>query len=312
MIFGSLVGGGTSEGCGAVAFPAFTKLLHIAPVDARYFSFAIQSVGMGAASLSILYLRIPIERRTALYAGGAGVVGVALGADFVAPFIPPVLVRVSFTVLVTSLAIALLLINRNEHAMRNAVCPLFGNREKSILVAAGFIGGTVSALVGCGENIVAFMGMALLFRISEKVATPTAVILMTIVALAGFASLVLAGHFPRCDRLLAWRGTRSCCWRPPGGARLFLYAATSHRVSAHRLNRARVLQHADPGADVEVRFADLGHGIALVRFHQSGHEPSEALSSRAISPRTTRQRLPCLRGGEHLDRFALTMLQAGI
>ncbi|MFL6307311.1 MAG: hypothetical protein ACJ72H_27575 [Candidatus Sulfotelmatobacter sp.] len=29
MIFGSLVGGGTSEGGGAIAFPVFTKLLHI-------------------------------------------------------------------------------------------------------------------------------------------------------------------------------------------------------------------------------------------------------------------------------------------
>src|ERR1700727_1930717 len=63
MVFGSLVGGGTSEGGGAIAFPIFTKLLHIAPRDARNFSLAIQSIGMAAASLSILYLRIPIERR---------------------------------------------------------------------------------------------------------------------------------------------------------------------------------------------------------------------------------------------------------
>ncbi len=42
-------------------FPIFTKLLHIAPRDARNFSLAIQSVGMGAASLSILYLRIQLS-----------------------------------------------------------------------------------------------------------------------------------------------------------------------------------------------------------------------------------------------------------
>ena len=77
MIFGSLVGGGTSEGGGAIAFPVFTKLLHIAPSDARNFSFAIQSIGMGAASISILYLRIPIERRTVIYAGCAGIAGLA-------------------------------------------------------------------------------------------------------------------------------------------------------------------------------------------------------------------------------------------
>ncbi len=58
---------------GAIAFPIFTKLLHIAPRDARNFSLAIQSVGMGAASLSILYLRIPIERRALLFAGVPGI-----------------------------------------------------------------------------------------------------------------------------------------------------------------------------------------------------------------------------------------------
>ena len=79
MVFGSLVGGGTSEGGGAIAFPVFTKLLHIPAAIARNFSLAIQTVGMGAASLSILYLRIPIERRALLYAGLPGVAGVALG-----------------------------------------------------------------------------------------------------------------------------------------------------------------------------------------------------------------------------------------
>ncbi len=104
MVFGSLVGRGTSEGGGAIAFPIFTKLLHIAPYDARNFSLAIQSVGMGSASLSILYLRIPIERRALFYAGIPGVLGVAVGAYVVAPLIPPVIVRTSFTVLVSSLS----------------------------------------------------------------------------------------------------------------------------------------------------------------------------------------------------------------
>jgi hypothetical protein len=80
MVFGSMVGGGTSEGGGAVAFPIFTKLLHIAAYDARNFSLAIQSVGMGSASLSILLLRIPVERRALVYAGLPGMAGVTFGA----------------------------------------------------------------------------------------------------------------------------------------------------------------------------------------------------------------------------------------
>jgi uncharacterized protein len=186
MVFGSLVGGGTSEGGGAIAFPIFTKLLHIAPYDARNFSLAIQSAGMGSASLSILYLRIPIERRALLYAGIPGVLGVVLGAYFVAPLIPPVIVRTSFTVLVSSLGVALLLVNREKTVTRNESMPIFGPREQGVLIAAGFLGGVVSALVGTGENSVIFMVMVLLFRINEKIVTPTTVILMTMVTIPGF------------------------------------------------------------------------------------------------------------------------------
>ena len=186
MVFGSLVGGGTSEGGGAIAFPIFTKLLHIAPRDARNFSLAIQSVGMGAASLSILYLRIPIERRALLFAGIPGVFGVVFGSYFVAPLIPPVFVRTSFTVLVSSMGVALLLINREKTVLRNERIPIYEATEKSILIAAGFLGGVVSALVGTGENSVVFMVMVLLFRVSEKIVTPTTVILMTMVTIPGF------------------------------------------------------------------------------------------------------------------------------
>jgi uncharacterized membrane protein YfcA len=187
MVFGSLVGGGTSEGGGAIAFPVFTKLLHIPAAIARNFSLAIQTVGMGAASLSILYLRIPIERRALLYAGLPGVAGVALGAYYIAPVFPPALARASFTVMVSSLGVALVLINRSYHESRNEALAIFGAQEKSVLVIAGLIGGGVSALVGSGANTIAFMVMVLLFRISEKIVTPTTVLLMAMVSLAGFA-----------------------------------------------------------------------------------------------------------------------------
>ena len=186
MVFGSMVGGGTSEGGGAIAFPIFTKLLHIAPYDARNFSLAIQSVGMGAASLSILWSRVPIEKRALLYAGVPGIAGVIFGAYYVAPFVPPILVRTSFTVLVTSLGVALLLVNRDRGASRNAGLTCFGGKERIIMILAGFLGGIVSALVGTGENSVAFMVMVLLFRISEKIVTPTTVILMTMATIPGF------------------------------------------------------------------------------------------------------------------------------
>jgi len=45
MAFGSFIGGATSEGGGAVAFPVMTLALHIPPSVARDFSFMVQSCG---------------------------------------------------------------------------------------------------------------------------------------------------------------------------------------------------------------------------------------------------------------------------
>jgi uncharacterized membrane protein YfcA len=141
---------------------------------------------MGAASLSILCLKIPIEKRVLLWGGAGGIVGMVCSTYFIEPYIAPVPVRIAFTVMVSSLGVALLLLNRKENVKRHLVCSIFGLRECSLLLLAGTLGGLMSGLVGCGENIVVFMLMVLLFRVSEKVVTPTTVILMTIVTVAGF------------------------------------------------------------------------------------------------------------------------------
>ena len=74
MVLGSLVGGGTSEGGGAVAFPVLTKVLAVPADQARLFSFAIQSVGMTAASITIIANRVPhrVARAALRRSGGGG------------------------------------------------------------------------------------------------------------------------------------------------------------------------------------------------------------------------------------------------
>ncbi len=186
MVLGSLVGGGTSEGGAAIAFPMFTKVLHISAADARLFSFAIQTVGMGAASLSILYQRIPIERRALVWAGTGGVAGMVISTLLLVPRMPSGMVRVFFTAVVTSLALVLLLPERGTGALRHPHMPVFGPREKAALLVAGLLGGALSGLIGCGENIVVFMVMVVLFRVNEKIVTPTTVLLMWIVTAAAF------------------------------------------------------------------------------------------------------------------------------
>ena len=55
-----------------------------------------------------------------------------------------------------------------------------------ILIITGFFGGMFSALSGSGVDICSFSVLCLLFRVSEKVATPTSVVLMAINTCVGF------------------------------------------------------------------------------------------------------------------------------
>jgi uncharacterized protein len=185
MIFGSLVAGSTSEGGGVVAFPVLTKLLHIAPTDAKVFSLAIQSVGMTSATIVIILSRIAVEWRVICWATLGGIPGIVLGSALLAPQLPSDAIKLAFTVMVSSFAIALYLVNRVDRACYEWI-PKVGVREKSLLLAAGFLGGILSGLVGSGIDIVCFSLMVLLFRLSVKVATPTSVVLMALSAVVGF------------------------------------------------------------------------------------------------------------------------------
>lgn len=185
MIFGSLVAGATSEGGGAVAFPVLTKLLHVAPGDAKVFALAIQSVGMTSAAVTIILSRIAVEWRVIYWAGVAGIPGIVVGSALLAPLFPSDAIKLSFTVMVSSFAITLYLVNRGGRACHQRIVEV-GTREKSLLLAAGFLGGMLSGLVGGGIDIVCFSLMVLLFRLSVKVATPTSVVLMALNAIVGF------------------------------------------------------------------------------------------------------------------------------
>ncbi len=195
MVFGSLVGGGTSEGGGAVAFPVLTKVLTVPAGEARLFSFAIQSVGMGAASASIVFNRVPIEWRALQYGGPAVIVGVAASCLFLAPIAEPATVRLLFTAILVSLAAALWISRRSDPRRRDAIAP-FGRGEAVWLIAAGLVGGLLSGLAAVGENTIMFAVLVLAFRVSERVVTPTTVVLLTIATWTGFAThLLLMGDF---------------------------------------------------------------------------------------------------------------------
>ena len=185
MVFGSMVAGGTSMGGGAVAFPVLTKWLQVPPYEAKVFSLAIQSVGMGAASLTILAMGTEVEWRFIRWVGLGGIPGIVFGSVFLAPILPPETIKISFTMMLSSFAILLFALNRTRRG-RNLAIPTWKRRERVFSLGVGLVGGIISGLVGSGLDIFSFSVMVLLFGLCEKVSTPTSVILMAINAWTGF------------------------------------------------------------------------------------------------------------------------------
>jgi uncharacterized membrane protein YfcA len=187
MVFGSFIAGATSEGGGAVAFPVMTLMFDIAPATARDFSLMIQTVGMVAAGVTILYTGIRVERHALVWASLGGALGVILGIEFVAGHLSPPFAKMLFMSTWLAFAFALSLINRYHDREVHVGVTNFLPRHAALLVMTGVVGGVITSITGSGLDIATFSLLVLRLRITEKVATPTSVVLMGINAAVGFA-----------------------------------------------------------------------------------------------------------------------------
>jgi len=186
MIFGSTIAGMTSEGGGAVAFPVMTLALNITPHVARDFSLMIQSCGMAAASFTILWMKIKLEKHSLLFCSMGAVGGMVLGLEVVDSLLSSHEKKLGFVCIWFSFAFALFLLNREHKRKTFDEIQNFGVWQAGLLVMMGFLGGIFSAVAGSGVDICSFSLLTLLFRVSEKVATPTSIVLMAINATFGF------------------------------------------------------------------------------------------------------------------------------
>ena len=186
MIFGSFIAGSSPEGSAAVSYPIFTLLLNIPPPVARNFSFAIQSIGMTCATLLILGLRIKVEWNYIKFVTLGGVFGLVFGTYKIVPLVSPVMAKLFFVSLWLSFGIALWI--ENSRPARKVFDEIvnFKATDKQRLILFGFIGGIISSLFGTGINIFTYCIMTIYYGVSEKVATPSSVIIMTIETLLGF------------------------------------------------------------------------------------------------------------------------------
>lgn len=186
MIFGSTIAGMTSEGGGAVAFPVMTLALNIAPGVARDFSLMIQSCGMAAASFTIIWMKIKLETHSLLFCSLGAVGGMVFGLEVVDSALTSHEKKLGFVCIWFSFAFALFLLNREHKRKTFDEIQKFGVWQAMLLIVMGFLGGIFSAVAGSGVDICSFSVLTLLFRVSEKVATPTSIVLMAINASVGF------------------------------------------------------------------------------------------------------------------------------
>lgn len=204
MIFGSFIGGFTCEGGGAIAYPVFTKVLHIEPYIARDFSFAVQSIGMTFASMTILLRRIPTEKNVAKFAILGGFAGITFGTYHVVPLVSPGNARLLFTLVVTSFGVALMLKNFVLKTRENSNIVYFRSVDALILMSIGFLGGIFSSIIGTGIHFITFSFVTLLYKLDEKVATPTSVIIMAMDSIFGFALRGLILQHYSSQALIYW------------------------------------------------------------------------------------------------------------
>ena len=178
MIFGSFIGGATPEGGGAVAFPVMTLVYAIPPEIARNFSLAIQSIGMGAATLWIIARGVPVETTYLKIALVSSTLGVVVASFWIAPLVPPKFSKMMFVTFWLAFGIALFFINHIRKRQAADRLPGLSQAQVAELLAVGFIGGCFSGVLGNGVDICTFAYVTMKYNLSEKVATPTSVILM--------------------------------------------------------------------------------------------------------------------------------------
>lgn len=186
MVFGSFMAGASSEGGGAIAYPVMTLVFGIAPEVARNFSLAIQSVGMTAAALWIFAHRIPVERTYLGLGLIGGTVGIVIGTFGIAPYVPAAYSKMLFVSFWLSYGIALFLLNHVWERDTRETLPTLSAAQRWEIIGVAVIGGILSAILGNGLDICTFAFVTLKYRISEKIATPTSVVLMASNAVVGF------------------------------------------------------------------------------------------------------------------------------
>ncbi|MBF0499554.1 MAG: sulfite exporter TauE/SafE family protein [Candidatus Riflebacteria bacterium] len=232
MVFGSFIGGATAEGGGAVAFPVFTKVLHIQSTVARDFAFAIQSVGMTCGSILICRAGYKFLPDIFIWTFFGAAVSTILGLNFLAPFVFPPYPKILFSLFTLSFGGFLLWMNRGVRTIRTDLsCDTWQRKSEFFLV--GIIGGLITCLIGVGADVVLFVVLCLRYDVDEKIGTRTTIPLQAAVSMVAFSYLMISGKLSS-GVLPMWicaipivafggpLGANFCSWQKRGHVVIFL------------------------------------------------------------------------------------------
>ena len=155
MVFGSFIAGSTPIGGGTIAFPVMSALGVPAPV-ARDFSFAIQSMGMGTASIYIVLTGVPIDSNVVNFSSFGALLGSVVSTLLLEGTIPPSVLKVILASVWTGFGVAVVLNSVIFNATTAKEVPQLNAIAKSDLVVFGLLGGLISGLTGSGVDFFVF------------------------------------------------------------------------------------------------------------------------------------------------------------
>ena len=184
MALGSFVAGSTPQGGAAVAFPVFTKALHIPTADSRTFGLMIQSIGMIMASILIVARGVKVLPRVIAFVSIGAVLGMILGTYVT--IIPNPYPRILFTLGATSFAVALIISRWVLKWTPRPDLPTWNWHYRLLFILVGVAGGIFAAHTGSGADMLTFIVLTLAFGVDEKISVPTTVIIMGLNSVVGF------------------------------------------------------------------------------------------------------------------------------
>lgn len=129
--------------------------------------------------------RIKIEKNYLLIAGIGGAIGILFGTYYIVPLIKPSYAKMMFVSFWLSFGFALWVVNFIRKRKSIEELPVLSLYQKTELMLIGVLGGIFSSVFGNGIDICTFAFVVLKYGLSEKVATPTSVILMASNAVIG-------------------------------------------------------------------------------------------------------------------------------